>query len=72
MTWRVEIDRDVCIGSGMCAGMAPDVFELENERSRAVAEEIDPQEAALDAADSCPALAITLLDEDGEVVGPRP
>ncbi|WP_369206458.1 ferredoxin [Streptomyces sp. PU-14G] len=72
MTWRVEIDRDVCIGSGMCAGMAPAVFALENERSRAVAEEIDPQEAALDAADSCPALAITLLDEDGEVVGPRP
>ncbi|MGY1433886.1 ferredoxin [Streptomyces reniochalinae] len=72
MTWRVEIDRDVCIGSGMCAGMAPSVFELENERSRAAAEQIDPQEAALDAADSCPALAITLLDEDGEVVGPRP
>lgn len=72
MSWRVEVDRDVCIGSGVCAGTAPEVFRLENERSRPVTETIEPQEAALDAADSCPALAITLLDESGEEVGPRP
>ena len=26
---RVEVDRGVCIGSGMCAGSAPDLFELD-------------------------------------------
>lgn len=72
MTWRVEVDRGVCIGSGICAGTAPDVFRLEGERSRPVQEEIEPQEAALDAADSCPALAITLRTESDEIVGPRP
>ncbi|MFJ3712986.1 ferredoxin [Streptomyces sp. NBC_01387] len=71
MTWRIEVDRHVCIGSGICAGTAPGLFRLEGERSQALREEISPQEVALDAADSCPALAITVT-EGPEVVGPRP
>ncbi|MEU7043283.1 ferredoxin [Streptomyces varsoviensis] len=70
MTWRVDVDRSVCIGSGICAGSAPELFRLEGERARPVQEEIEPQEAALDVADSCPAMAITIT-EGTEVVGPR-
>ncbi|MEV0263743.1 ferredoxin [Streptomyces sp. NPDC050617] len=70
MTWHIDVDRSVCIGSGICAGTAPELFRLEGERARAVQEDIEPQEGALDVADSCPALAITIT-EGTEVLAPR-
>ncbi|MGW1076566.1 ferredoxin [Streptomyces sp. NPDC002537] len=71
MTWRVTVDRGRCMGSGICAALAPEFFELSGERSRALTDEIRPDETALDAADSCPALAITVTDGN-TTLGPRP
>ncbi|MCB5907104.1 ferredoxin [Streptomyces pinistramenti] len=70
--WRVEVDRSVCIGSGMCAGTAPDGFRLDAARqSHPVAPETDAAENVLAAAESCPVEAITLtLADSGEVVFP--
>ncbi|MFI7104339.1 ferredoxin [Streptomyces sp. NPDC050161] len=70
--WRVEVDRGVCIGSGMCAGAAPDGFRLDSARqSHPVAPEADAAENVLAAAESCPVEAITLtLADSGEVVFP--
>ncbi|WP_367132017.1 MULTISPECIES: ferredoxin [Streptomyces] len=70
-TWRVTVDRSACLGSGICASLAPESFRLEDERSRPVREAAEPGEALLDAADSCPAAAITVT-EGTEVIGPRP
>ncbi|MFI1399260.1 ferredoxin [Streptomyces sp. NPDC020681] len=70
--WHVEVDRSVCIGSGMCVGNAPDGFELDSARqSHPRAAEADANELILAAAESCPveAIAITLL-ESGEPVFP--
>jgi ferredoxin len=71
MTWRIEVDDNLCIASGMCAGLAPEYFELEGDHAEPVTSEAEPDEILLDAADSCPAMAIK-ISEGSEVVGPRP
>ncbi|MEY9965449.1 ferredoxin [Streptacidiphilus sp. MAP12-16] len=59
--WRVEVDRSVCIGSGLCVASAPDGFRLDGGRqSHPVTEEADASEALLAAAESCPVEAIAL------------
>ena len=71
MTWQLKVDRTVCGGTGMCAALAPDLFELSEAYARPVRPEIEPDELALDAADQCPTQAI-LVTEDGKEIGPRP
>ncbi|MEV4439938.1 ferredoxin [Streptomyces sp. NPDC049577] len=66
----MTVDRGRCMGSGICAALAGSFFTLEGDRSRPVSGETAPDETVLDAADSCPAGAITVT-EDGRVVGPR-
>ncbi|WP_328889252.1 ferredoxin [Streptomyces sp. NBC_00316] len=70
--WHVEVDRSVCIGSGMCVNHAPDGFRLDTARqSRPAAAETDANEEVLAAAEGCPVEAITLtLPDTGEVVFP--
>ncbi|MFF4172355.1 ferredoxin [Streptomyces sp. NPDC001744] len=68
--WTTEVDREACMGSGMCAGLAPDLYRLEGAAAEPVRREIPEDERALDAADSCPALAITVR-AGGRTVGPR-
>ncbi|MFE2636558.1 ferredoxin [Streptomyces scopuliridis] len=71
MAWQLRVDGERCMGSGMCAGMAPDHFTLEGDRARPLATSVEPHEAVLDAADSCPAMAITVVD-GGREIAPRP
>jgi ferredoxin len=70
--WAIAVDKNTCIGSGVCVGTAPDRFELDDrQRSGPVTAEIDPDEAVRDAAASCQVEAISLLDADtGEPVDP--
>ncbi|MHC3816407.1 ferredoxin [Streptomyces sp. NBC_00341] len=70
--WSVEVDRGVCIGSGMCVNHAPDGFRLDSARqSHPVDPETDANERVLAAAEGCPVEAITVaLAETGEVVFP--
>jgi ferredoxin len=70
--WHVEVDRGVCIGSGMCVGHAPDGFRLDTARqSRPQSDVADANEKILAAAENCPveAIMITLL-ASGEPVFP--
>ncbi|MGW1894071.1 ferredoxin [Streptomyces sp. NPDC002004] len=71
MTWNVEVDPDVCIGSGVCVALASDRFTLDGAHARPVTGGVEPDEALLDAADTCPAMAIS-VSERGAVIGPRP
>jgi ferredoxin len=61
-SWRVRVDAELCIGSGMCAGIAPEHFELVDGRSRSRRDVIEPDDDALDAAQSCPMEAIAIRD----------
>lgn len=70
---RIEIKRDICIGAATCSAIAPDVFELDDEMKAIVK---DPQgatdEVILEAARSCPTLAIYIYDDAGKQVFPAP
>lgn len=61
MGLEVEIDRDVCMGSGNCLFAAPGVFALDED---GVATVVDPAGSAEDdivvAARNCPTHAITV------------
>lgn len=71
-SWRVEVDDTACLGSGMCAALAPEFFVLGEVVATPVRARVEPSEVLLDAADSCPAQAIRVLDPSGVEVGPRP
>ncbi|MGW4497942.1 ferredoxin [Micromonospora sp. NPDC004336] len=71
--WRVRVDRDRCIGSGICAGTAPGHFALVDGLSRPLAERVAPDEALVDAADSCPVEAVVVSEVDGlRRIAPQP
>lgn len=59
---KPQVDQDLCIGCGLCAELAPDVFELdENELSTVVGEVTDDNELTVDeAVESCPTSAISM------------
>lgn len=73
MNWNVSVDHGVCIGSGMCVGAAPDHFAFDYDEgvSRALSEEIEPDERAVDAAESCPVEAILVRAADGRLLAPK-
>ncbi|HEV8562681.1 MAG TPA: ferredoxin [Actinophytocola sp.] len=71
MSWQLEVDGHACIASGMCVGLAPEFFRLGPDHSEPIDDEIEPDGVVLDAADTCPAMAITVR-EGSEVIGPRP
>jgi ferredoxin len=61
---RVEVDANLCVGSGMCVNFNPDKFSIQSDGHAAyVAEELD-EPAALDAAELCPVSAIKLVYDD--------
>lgn len=57
MEYRVN---DNCIGCGMCVSMCPDVFAIDNEYARVIADPKDEEtrELARQAAQNCPTEAI--------------
>jgi ferredoxin len=68
---KVKVDRSLCIGAGTCTVIAPEVFELDNELKATVKDSHGAEDdKILDAAKSCPVLAIILEDEDGKQIFP--
>ncbi|MEV4516680.1 ferredoxin [Dactylosporangium sp. NPDC049525] len=63
---RVEVHADWCIGSGVCALVAPDVFDQRDDDGVVVLLNARPdarhQEAVHDAATRCPAAVIEVHD----------
>jgi ferredoxin len=71
--YKIEVDRDLCVGDGACVNEAPKTFEMDDE---AIAIIINPEgdspEDILNAAQVCPVDAIILHDADsGEKVWPE-
>ncbi|MEV0364003.1 ferredoxin [Nocardia fusca] len=70
---ELVVDRERCIGAGMCALLAPEVFDQDEADGRVLL--LDPappathHPAAREAAHNCPAAAITLR---GRVPAPEP
>ncbi len=60
---RIEVDRDLCQGLGMCEAMAHEYFEVDDDEVMTVLDE-SPAEADRGqvhaAVQACPVLALTL------------
>ena len=57
---KVSVNKETCIGCGVCASICPDVFEMDEEgKAKALVEETD-LECAKEAAESCPTGSITI------------
>jgi len=70
---RIVIDRDQCVGFGDCVQQAPEGFKLDEETVAVfVAPEVVERERLLRACDACPVDAITVYDESGSQVVPKP
>ncbi|MGW4110107.1 ferredoxin [Actinosynnema sp. NPDC004786] len=69
--WKVEVDRGACIGTGMCTSIAPAHFRLDGSTSTPVDADVEPSDAVVDAAESCPMEAILVRSADGSVVAPQ-
>jgi ferredoxin len=70
--WKVEVDGGSCLGTGMCTSIAPDHFRLDGGTATPVKSDIDPDDAVVDAAESCPMEAILVRSADGTVLAPQP
>lgn len=68
---RIEVDRELCIGAAPCVTVAPGVFQLDNENKAVVLDAHGADDdTILLAAQSCPVLAISLYDEEGNRIYP--
>jgi ferredoxin len=68
MAYVARVDEFSCSAHGDCAVVAPDVFQVDD-----IAEVVGtaPVDVLVKAAEACPAMAITVVDEDtGEQVYP--
>jgi ferredoxin len=67
---RIQADREVCVGAGMCALTAPELFDQDAEDGRVLllAEQpsADLAEAAREAVAQCPSGALSLEEDPGE------
>jgi ferredoxin len=62
---KVKVDPDTCIGSGLCVETCPEVFKMKGDVSTVIVDVV-PQKAeerCRQAAEECPAVAITVSDE---------
>lgn len=63
---RIKVDEDLCLGCGICEGLAPEVFSLANEPFAEVL--LDPvpeehEEAVIQSIEECPEEAIIIIEE---------
>ncbi len=68
MTFIPTIDESACLAHGDCAELAPDVFRLDDVATVIGAA---PVERLVEIAQSCPSVAIAVVDDEtGEQVYP--
>ncbi|UXY30484.1 ferredoxin [Streptomyces sp. HUAS TT20] len=60
--WEVTVDPARCVGSGVCVAVAAGHFAVRDRRSHAVQPVTGPDDAVLDAAETCPMEAILVRE----------
>ena len=68
MALSIEINREVCMGSGNCSFWAPGVFDLDDDGIAIVIDpEGEPEDKIVLAGQGCPTQAIAIF-RDGEKI----
>jgi ferredoxin len=65
MTKKIEVDWGLCESNGVCMGIIPEVFQLEDDDTLTVLqEEVTPENEAQvrDAVRQCPRQAISIVE----------
>jgi len=65
--WRIEVDRDLCQGHGVCENEAPAAFEVSKDGVLTVLQETPPsaERRAVEAAVKyCPTHALTIVEDE--------
>ncbi len=65
MTKKIEVDWGLCESNGVCMGIIPEVFQLEDDDTLTVLQdEVTPEneELVLDAVRQCPRQAISIRE----------
>ncbi|MFH1305648.1 MAG: ferredoxin [Candidatus Omnitrophota bacterium] len=59
---KAVIDKEKCIGCGLCVQVAPSVYEMQEDKAVMIGDEIaeDKVEDAKNGADQCPVTAIVI------------
>ena len=59
---KAIVDQEACIGCGLCAQVAPDVYEMQGDKAVTLLDEIGEEKAedAKSGAEQCPVNAITV------------
>ena len=66
-TVSIVVDRELCMGSGMCIVYAPSTFAHDDETKATVVDPVgDPLDAIRNAVQACPTSAIRLVTDDDE------
>lgn len=71
-TLTMQIDRDLCIGAATCIAIAPKAWTLDDEAKAVILDtcEDETDESLIEAAKSCPVMAIVITDKDGKQIFP--
>lgn len=60
---KAFVDKDTCIGCGLCEGICPEVFSMDEDgKAKAIEDELDESvvDGAKDAESQCPTEAISV------------
>ena len=60
---KANVDKDTCIGCGLCPTIAPEVFDMDDDgKAHTIVEEVpeNSKEAAKEGGGSCPVAAISV------------
>lgn len=70
---HVRIDRDLCIGAATCSAVASLTFALDEHNKAVILDTVEQEsdQQIIEAAQSCPVLAIIVENEKGERVFPK-
>jgi len=60
MNCKARVDENSCSGHGDCVDVAPTIFRLDDDLAEVIAD--GPLELLIEAAEACPAAAISVID----------